>query len=203
MRATNVLPQNMHLICSFKLDMKDKKIFWGFNLGGLFLFIFFGWLFVYYMLLLRPGLNLLGPHDALLNTSNNELMDYFLSVLGGLVVFMVLHELTHGAFFWLFTRHLPVFGFRGTYTFAGAPGWYLPRSQHLIVGSSPLVVLTILGMILLAVMPIGLLAALLVGMLSNISGAVGDIWVAILEIRECKALVVEDSGDSFNFYAPN
>ena len=153
-------------------------------------------------MLFRPGLNLIGLNDALINPSINGQMDFLLSSLGGIVVFMVLHELTHGAFFWLFTRHPPVFSFRGAYVFAGAPGWYLSRLQHLIVGLAPLAVLSILGLFLLIFMPIGFLDALLFGMLANISGAVGDLWVAILEIRECKDLVVEDSGDRFNFYMP-
>jgi hypothetical protein len=44
------------------------------------------------------------------------------------VVAMVVHELVHGALLWWLTRARPVFGFKGWYAYAGAPGWYFGRA---------------------------------------------------------------------------
>ncbi len=114
---------------------------------------------------------------------------------------MVLHELVHGVFFWLFTRSRPTFGFRGWYAFAAAPGWLLTRGQYLVVTLAPFVLLSILGIILLAIVPTGALAAILAGTVMNAAGAVGDLWVVFLILREHRPIMIEDLGDGFNFYA--
>ena len=59
-------------------------------------------------------------------------------VLGVLTAVVVLaHEAVHGLGFWAITRRRPVFGFRGLYAFAGAPGWYIPCGQYALVGRRP------------------------------------------------------------------
>jgi hypothetical protein len=115
---------------------------------------------------------------------------------------MVLHELVHGAFFWLFTRSRPTFGFRVWYAYAAAPGWFFPRGQYLVITLAPLVLLSVLGLILLTIVPQE--AALLIILLAaiiNAASAVGDTWVAFLIIRERRPIVIEDLGDGMNFYA--
>jgi hypothetical protein len=133
-------------------------------------------------------------------TSANVLY-VLLSLVGIAAGQMVLHELVHGVFFWLFTRSRPTFGFRGWYAFAAAPGWLLTRGQYLVVTLAPFVLLSILGIILLAVVPTGALAAILAGTVMNAAGAVGDLWVVFLILREHRPIVIEDLGDGFNFYA--
>jgi hypothetical protein len=49
--------------------------------------------------------------------------------------------------------------------------------------------------------PVGMLAAILLGMVTNAAGAVGDIWIAFMIIRERRSIVIEDLGDGMNFYA--
>jgi len=49
------------------------------------------------------------------------------------------------AFFWVFTRSRPVFGLRGWYAFAAAPGWFLTRGQYLVTILAPFLILSVLG----------------------------------------------------------
>ena len=125
----------------------------------------------------------------------------FLFLLIGCVVSIVSHELVHGAFFWVYSRSRPRFGFRGGYAYAAAPGWFFPRRQYLVIALTPLVLLSFLGMILVAVVPIGALAAILFGMIVNAAGAVGDMWIVLKVIRERRIILIEDLGDGMNFYA--
>ncbi len=62
---------------------------------------------------------------------------------------LVLHEMVHGLFFWLFTRARPRFGFKGAYAYAAAPGWYIPRPQFLAVGLAPLLLISLVGLLIL------------------------------------------------------
>ncbi|MBE3039620.1 MAG: DUF3267 domain-containing protein [Chloroflexi bacterium] len=194
-RTTNVRPDNSTLVYSFNL-FKNRRAFWALNGAGLFLLILFGMLFSRYVSQIRPGLTF-----ELVITSANVLY-VLLSLLGIAAGQMVLHELVHGVFFWLFTRSRPTFGFRGWYAFAAAPGWFLQRGQYLVVTLAPFVLLSVLGILLLAVVPTGTLAAILAGTVLNAASAVVDLWVVFLILRERRPIVIEDlGGDGFNFYA--
>jgi Putative zincin peptidase len=193
-RATNVLPDNARLVYSLNL-LKNKRAFWLLQIPAVLGFFFFGFLFLWWTTWLRPGL--IQTFSAGVEI---RLLDLFVLVIS-LVVFLALHELVHGAFFWIYSRSWPKFGLRSGYAYAAAPGWYFPRRQYLVIALAPFVLLTILGMILLAVVPVGMLAAILFGMVTNAAGAVGDIWIAFMIIKERRTIVIEDLGDGFHFYS--
>lgn len=195
LRATNVRPDNATLIYSFSL-FKNRHAFWALNGVGLFLLILFGMLFSWFVSQIHPDLTF-----ELVITSANVIY-VCLSLLGIAAGQMVLHELVHGAFFWLFTRSRPTFGFRGGYAYAAAPGWLFPRRQYLVVTLAPFVLLSVLGLILLTIIPQeAALFIILLAAVINAASAVGDMWVAFLIIRERRPIVIEDLGDGMNFYA--
>ncbi len=195
LRATNIKPDNATLIYSLNL-FKNKRTSWALNSAALFLLIPFGILFSLYVSQIHPGYTF-----ELVITSANGLY-VFLSLIGIAVGQLVLHELVHGAFFWLFSRSRPTFGFRGWYAFAGAPGWFFPRGQYLVITLAPFVILSVLGLILLAILPQGeALIAILFAVILNAASAVGDLWITFLILRERRAILIEDTGDGMNCYA--
>jgi len=175
--------------------LKNKRAFWLLQIPATLGFFIFGFLFLWWTIWLRPG------YFHTLSTGVVIVLPDLLFLIIGFVVFIVLHELVHGAFFWIYSRSRPKFGFRGGYAYAAAPGWFFPRRQYLIIALAPFVLLSILGMVLVAVVPTAALAAILFGMVANASGAVGDMWIAFMIIRERRNIVIEDLGDGFNFYA--
>ena len=193
MAATNVRPESSSLVYSVNL-LKNRRVFWLLQIPATLGFFIFGFLFLLWTFWIRPGL---------LHTLTAGLVvtlpDFFY-LLVGFVVSIALHELVHGVFFWIYSRSRPKFALRVGYAYAAAPGWFFPRKQYLVIALAPFVLLTILGMGLIAVAPIGALAAILFGMVANASGAVGDIWIAIKVIRERRKIVIEDVGDGMNFY---
>jgi hypothetical protein len=52
-----------------------------------------------------------------------------LIMLGSTVFILVIQELIHGLFFWMFSRSKPVFAIRPLYAYAGAPAWFFPKHQ--------------------------------------------------------------------------
>jgi len=92
---------------------------------------------------------------------------------------MWLHEITHGAFFLLFTGEKPKIAFSVFYASCAAPGWYLPTRNYLITTVAPFILLTIFGVIALKFVSLTLIPYLMLALLLNGSGSVGDIWVAI------------------------
>jgi hypothetical protein len=116
---------------------------------------------------------------------------------------IVVHELIHGAFFWVFTRARPVFGLRGWYAFAAAPGWFLTRRQYLVTILAPFLILSVLGMFLMVILPVMHAAVVLIMTIFNATSSVGDLWIAFRLAGQRPPVVAEDRGDGVNFYSLN
>lgn len=125
-------------------------------------------------------------------------------LIGGLIATVLvvpLHEAIHGAFFWLYTRQRPRFGYKLIYAFAAPPdGVYMRRWPYIIVGLAPLVLIGALGSVAAARAPATLVPTLFLLMMLNTVGAVGDVVVVawILTIR--REILVQDSGDAIRIY---
>ena len=193
LRATRDRPADATLAYSFRL-YQNRRAFWLLQTFSTALFFLFGWFFLWWALQLRPGL----VQDGAFAVPTSKLI---LVLLVSAVIAIILHELIHGACFWIFSRARPIFGFRVWYAYAAAPGWYFPRRQYLVIGLAPFLLLSALGMLLLPIVPAGALLAILFGTVTNAAGAAGDLWTIWMLLRERRRIVVEDLGDGFNFYA--
>lgn len=163
------------------------------QVAGLALLIPAGWLLGLVVVWLRPGFSL---H----NEFSGDLLALLLLILLGATVFILLHELVHGVFFWLFSGHRPRFGLGPGYVYAAMPDWYFPKRPYLVVGLAPLVVLTVVGLVMLPLVPASWLIPLLVGMLLNIGGAIGDLYICLCLVREAEDVWIRDKGDGFEIY---
>ena len=119
----------------------------------------------------------------------------------GLTVFiLIVHELIHGFFFWIFSHSKPVFALRPLYAYAGAPDWYFPKRQYAITALGPLVIIGVLGLLLMLLAPVSwlLMIAFLVAL--NTSGAIGDIFVFIRLLKSSPTSFANDTGDVVTFF---
>ena len=133
-----------------------------------------------------------------------------LSTIGQLLVLVILvavsllvHELIHGFFFWVFTRIKPVYALHLAYAYAAAPGWYIPVRQYWVIGLAPLVLIDLAGLllVLLAVSP-GLILLLVFMVAFNTGGSVGDMWIILNSLSKSPACLVNDVGDGVTFFEP-
>lgn len=192
-RTTNVRPENAVLVYSLNLK-KNKAAAWAMNGASIPLLFLFGGVFLAYFLLIRPDL-----WSVLLSGSEGDLVLLVVSLFL-FIALIVVHELIHGACFWLFTRSRPVFGLRGWYAFAAAPGWFLSQRQYLVTSLAPFVLLSLLGMLLMAVLPVTAAALVLILTVFNATSSVGDLWIAIRLVGRRVPVIAEDLGDGVNFY---
>lgn len=118
------------------------------------------------------------------------------------VAVLILHELVHGLFFWLFTRSRPKFGFKGAYAYAAAPGWYIPRTQFLIIGLAPLVLITLVGLLMLPFITLPASLVLLVALIANAGGAIGDLYMVVRLLFAPRGVLIEDQGEGIRWFAP-
>jgi hypothetical protein len=198
MKATQVLPPNYHL--SGKFDLKNARQVISMNLVGFVLLIlsiwFFGWL----------AIRMRGTSAISFSFEFSSISSSLFSV-GKLILViflvLVLHEAIHAIYFWFFSRHKPLVGFKGFYAYASMPGWYFPRNQYLLIGIAPLVIISLLGIICLAILPIASIYLVLVALVMNTSGAVGDIFVVLWLFTKPQSTMALDKIDSIEFYVPD
>lgn len=122
-----------------------------------------------------------------------------------MVVYIILHELVHGAAYKALTKQKLTFGFTLTVAFCGVPQIYVYRKTALISVLAPFVVFLPVFLVLCFVLPNPLeklLAATMLGM--HVGGCCGDLWVAgllLFKLRD-KATLMNDTGPKQTFYVP-
>ena len=193
MKATQKLPKTYRPGEEFNLQ--NLKTVLGLNAAGLVGLVVFGWLFLQFAFRVRPEIVTAGLRSILGSMS-------ILSFAVTLVVTMVVHELVHGFFFWLYTRDRPKFGFNLLYAYAAAPGWYFPRNQFIWVGLAPLVVLSLVGLLLLPAVPFSWVPLLVLGLILNAAGAVGDLWVVAWLAGRPRESFLQDRGPTMQIFLP-
>jgi hypothetical protein len=131
-----------------------------------------------------------------------EILGVMLGMAAAYAGVLGLHELIHGAFFWIFTGARPIFGLRLAYAYAAAPDWYIPRNAFLMIGLAPLVLISLGGAALLPAMPPSLLPIWWLALTANASGAVGDLYIVGWLLSKSAHLYINDCGDRMSVYAP-
>lgn len=197
MNAIQTLPENYRL--SAGLNMKNLSLQLKMNIAGFFLLVLFGWLFTAAAVYLRPD-------DAttflLLKWEGVSGILTIVIVLALMFVTIVVHEGIHGLGFILLAKVRPIFAFRGVYAYAAAPDWFIPRDPYLVIGLAPFVGISLVGVALMAIVPAAWIAPLVLVCVVNATGAIGDLWVAVLLLQQPPEALSNDTGDEIKIYAP-
>ena len=123
------------------------------------------------------------------------------------VATIVVHEAVHGVLIWALTGTRPVFGFKGFYAYADAPGWYLTRGPMLTVLLAPLVLLPAIGLPVIALAPAGVSLFVFIGLVINAVGSAGDLYLSAVALRVRGPVVFGDEpgaspGEAGAWYVP-
>lgn len=196
METTKELPPFYELESSFDLK-NNRKLLIGLNVVGLGLMVFFIWFFWQVAAWLRPEMS---GNFSFEIENIGPLVWGVVGFLFSMFLVMVLHELAHGLFFWVFTKTRPIFGFKGAYAYAAAPDWYFPRGAYLVVGLAPLVLISLAGILLMPIFPMQIMWMLLAALVMNASGAVGDLAVCGWLLFKPNTVLINDFGDVIRIY---
>lgn len=143
---------------------------------------------------------LLRPEAPFLtSTEGDGLLLRFIVLMGGLVVYLVLHELVHGLFIHLFSGKRAKYGFTGLYAFAGSDA-YFSKSRYLVIALAPIVVWGIVLHVLVCTLPIAWFWPVYCIQIANLSGAAGDLYVTVRFLRLPADILVQDEGVSMTVY---
>ena len=192
--ASGSLPDNYQEVLYWKLTGKPMRLI-AMNILGAFLFIIFGLIFSW----LAFSLGKL-PSDGEFRIIS---LSMFGLVLAGILLTLVLHELTHGLMMTIFGAR-PKYGiiWKGLMLYATSPGYAYHRNNYVIIALAPLVListLVIMGMW-------GLQGTLWVALLGicgivNASGAIGDMWITMIVLRYANIAYVMDERDGIRVFS--
>ena len=119
----------------------------------------------------------------------------------GYVVYIILHEFTHGMAMKHFCGKQVKYGFTGLYAFAGSEQDYFDRYSYLRITLAPIVIWGIIFLILNILIP-SWFWVIYFWQIGNVSGAAGDLYVATLTSKMPETLRVRDTGVSMTMYLP-
>ncbi len=190
MKAFESLPQGYREILSVDLQ-KNKKLMLLVN----------GIAIVLAGLMLAVGIRLV-PVSTLFDMSAG-MGAYFARfgvLLALLVLYMVLHELTHAAAMKLCGTKKVRFGFTGMYAFAGSDDYY-PKLPYIAIALAPIVLLGIIIAVVNALVPESWFWVVYIVQITNISGAGGDLYVTLRFAALPGDILVRDYGVGMHVYS--
>jgi hypothetical protein len=199
-QPTTQLPSGYTLRASLNLSRSLLALI-GVNLFGVLVLLAAGYGLLYAMVSMRPDSSLAKTISVGIRSGGDAAI-FIVGIIVIMAAVIILHEATHGLFFWMLTGDKPLFGFKGVYAYAAAPRWFIPRPQYALIGLAPLLLLTLLGLALTPILPDTFLLPVFAFMLLNASGAAGDILVVAWLFTRRRGVLARDSGDAISLYEP-
>jgi len=124
----------------------------------------------------------------------------FAALLLLMVVYMVLHELVHGAAMKLCGTKKVKYGFTGLYAFAGSADYY-GKKAYIFIALAPVVLWGIVLAVINAFVPETWFWVVYLLQVINLSGAAGDLFVTVKFSRFAKDILVKDYGVGMTVYS--
>ena len=187
-KCSKVLPEGWTQLD--KIDLKEnKKQFW----------IMQGISILLAVLMIVAGCFIVHP-SAFFGVEGTEEIIAIIVLIVGAVVYIVLHELTHGVFLSAFTRTKPKFGFVGWAAYCGNEA-YCNKPCYAVVALSPLVVWGIVFGVLNVFFHDGIWFWVIWFLQTmNVAGAAGDLFVSFKLLFYPKEILVQDTGLAMTVY---
>ena len=130
-----------------------------------------------------------GPAWALLKSDPLP----WLALAAMLILYIPLHELTHGAAMYALSGVKPTYGLKLPYAYAGSTAWF-DRRSHIVTALAPVVLWGAALQAAVALAPEGWRWLIWIVQISNLSGSAGDIYTAWALSRMPGDLLIQDTG---------
>lgn len=141
------------------------------------------------------------PISALFDMSRG-LLNYairFGALLVLMIVYMVLHELVHGAAMKICGTKKIMYGFTGMYAFAGSDEYYDKRG-YIFIALAPVILWGAVLAVVNCLVPTEWFWVVYLLQVMNISGAAGDLYVTVKFLPLPKDILVKDYGVGMTVY---
>lgn len=131
-----------------------------------------------------------------------ELSIIMIIVLIGFIIYIILHELTHGLFYKIFTKQKLTYGFSLTYAYCGVPNIYVRKKEAIIACLAPLVIFSIIFLSLIIILPPNYITLSIITLFSfHFGGCSGDIYLSLILLTKYKKdTYIKDTGPTQYIY---
>ena len=179
------LPEGYKAIKS--IDAKDKKTIIWFNLVAIIMMVIAALPF----LVLKP-----------VDMSNRDMYIPFVLIVSiGMIAYIILHELTHGLIYKIYTKQKLTFGLTLFVAFCGVPNIYVSKKVSLVSVLAPFVLYSVILIPTLILMPANYLyLAFIIIFAVHFGGCVGDLYVTNVLLKFKGKVLMNDTGPKQTFY---
>ena len=189
-KAVSTLPDGYREILSVDLKKNKKQMLLA---NGLGLLVFFAFALPVHMFYLPYGsLGIGGPQAYRMRIA---------ALFGGIVVYIVLHELVHGVTMKICGTKKVKYGFTGVYAYAGSDDYYYKR-PYIAIALAPIVVWGVVLGVINFLVPTEWFWVVYGIQLMNLSGAGGDLYVTAKFRSLSNDVLIRDYGVGMQVYAP-
>jgi hypothetical protein len=161
-------------------------------------------LFNVFALIIAAIVGVLGITLKNINIDRNDSKSLNLMLFGFIflaIIYVILHELTHGLLYKILTKQKLTFGLTLSVAFCGVPHIYVNKKTALLSVLAPFVVYNIIFIPLLIFLPGNFIyLTLFLVYLTHASGCVGDLYVAYILLKTKGELLMNDTGPIQTFY---
>jgi hypothetical protein len=181
------LPENAKVVKT--IDAKNNKTMLIFNLIAIVIMI----LSILPIILLKDF--------TLKDIESKELLIGLAVYIVGMVLYVVLHELTHGLVYKVMTKQKLTFGITLSCAFCGVPNIYVTKKTALLAILAPFVVYTLVLLPIIILLPANLInLALVIIFGTHVSGCVGDLYGTYTLLKLKGNILMNDTGPKQTFY---
>ena len=185
MKSFEQLPEGYREIASVDLQ-KNKKLALLVNLMGLGI-----------MILVGVPMHFVVPVSTLLGLDNTVRT---VALIGSVILYVILHELIHGAAMKICGTKKVRYGFTGIYAYAGSKDYY-DKSAYIFIALAPIVFWGVVLAAINVLVPIEWFWIVYVVQVFNLSGAAGDLYVTVRFSKMPRDILVSDHGVGMRVYA--
>ncbi|MEE1186250.1 MAG: DUF3267 domain-containing protein [Acutalibacteraceae bacterium] len=189
MKVVEVLSEEYREFYSIDLQ-KNKKMSLIVNLLAVAITVFM----LVPMLFLVPISSLFSMDKGFLNY-----IVRFVSLIVLMVLYMVLHELTHGVAMKICGTKKVKYGFTGLYAFAGSNDYY-DKKSYFFIALAPVILWGFVIAIINCFVSIEWFWVVYILQIINLSGAAGDLFIIIKFSRFPKDILIRDCGVNMTVY---
>lgn len=169
------------------IDAKNTKTILWFNIISLLMFFVAIIPFILLKQVQFSGLQLVIP--------------FFLIIVFGMIIYIILHELTHGIVYKFYTKQKLTFGLTLFVAYCGVPNIYVNKKVALTSVLAPFVLYSIILIPILILIPANLIyLGLLLIFGVHFSGCVGDLYVTYILLKSKGKILMNDTGPKQTFY---
>ena len=169
------------------------------------LFVAVAFTMIRYVEIVRPGVLDLGitedQGDGFIISFNLKALVTYLAVL---TLTLILHESLHGVIYWRVGGRRPAISLKGIFIYVSAPPEvYFQRNKYLWVGATPIILITLVGVLLVPFLPSSLMLLDVLFVALNAAGSSGYLVMILMLLRYPSSSLIRDLGSGMEIYELN